>query len=106
MAEPLASGGALDHDYLQLITLKPSPRVAMFRYVISAIFRGAGPGIEEPLGPGRICPRAVCPLPRDRHQPDSSPAHASRWRGVEWPAGRNVHRAACADAADAAVIVI
>jgi diacylglycerol kinase (ATP) len=36
-------GGALDHDYLQLITLKPSRRLAMFRYVISAIFRGAGP---------------------------------------------------------------
>jgi YegS/Rv2252/BmrU family lipid kinase len=36
-------GGALDHDYLQLITLKPSRRLAMIRYVISAIFRGAGP---------------------------------------------------------------
>ncbi|MGA2960291.1 MAG: diacylglycerol kinase family protein [Candidatus Korobacteraceae bacterium] len=36
-------GGALGHDYLQLITLKPSSRLAMFRYVISAIFRGAGP---------------------------------------------------------------
>jgi diacylglycerol kinase family enzyme len=36
-------GGALDQDYLQLITLKPSRRLAMFRYVISAIFRGAGP---------------------------------------------------------------
>ena len=36
-------GGALVHDYLQLITLKPSHRLAMFRYVISAIFRGAGP---------------------------------------------------------------
>ena len=36
-------GGALDQDYLQLITLKPSGRLAMFRYAISAIFRGAGP---------------------------------------------------------------
>ena len=36
-------GGALEHDYLQLITLKPSSRLAMFRYVLSAIFRGAGP---------------------------------------------------------------
>jgi len=36
-------GGALDQDYLQLITLKPSGRLAMIRYAISAIFRGAGP---------------------------------------------------------------
>ena len=40
-------GGALEHDYLQLITLKPSSRLAMFRYVISAIFRGAGPDSQS-----------------------------------------------------------
>ncbi len=40
-------GGALDHDYLQLITLKPSSRLAMIRYVISAIFRGANPGSKS-----------------------------------------------------------
>jgi diacylglycerol kinase family enzyme len=45
-------GGALDQDYLQLITLKPSRRLAMFRYMISAIFRGAGP--ESKSGSARV----------------------------------------------------
>ncbi len=40
-------GGGLDHDYLTLITLKPSSRLAMFRYALSAIFRGAGPESES-----------------------------------------------------------
>lgn len=33
-------GGALDRDYLQLITVKPCSRWAMFRYAVSAIVRG------------------------------------------------------------------
>ena len=45
-------GGALDRDYLQLITLKPSRRLAMFRYLVSAIFRGAGP--ESKSGSARV----------------------------------------------------
>jgi diacylglycerol kinase family enzyme len=65
---------------------------------------GRGTGIEKRFSPGRIRPCPVCPLPRDRHQFDSSPAGAGRWRGDEGPAGRNVHRAARTDAADAKLI--
>jgi len=40
-------GGGLEHDYLQLITLKPSSRLAILRYMISAILHGAGPGSKS-----------------------------------------------------------
>jgi diacylglycerol kinase family enzyme len=36
-------GGALDRDYLQLVTVKPCSRWALFRYAVSAIVRGAAP---------------------------------------------------------------
>ena len=75
----------------------------MFRYAISAIFRGAGP--ESKSRSARVeFVRALCvrfrlidtgPTARLRAQADGEV--------LSRHAGRNVHRAACADAVDAAV---
>lgn len=40
-------GGALDRDHLQVITLKPSSRWAMFSYVLSALFRGTEADVQS-----------------------------------------------------------